>query len=101
MSDSATQPAKGREIGRYVLYDEIASGGMATIHLGRLCGPAGFSRTVALKRLHPQLIHDRHFVTMFLDEARLAGRIQHPNAIVPIDVVLEADELFLVMEYVA
>ena len=42
-----------RTIGRYALYEAIASGGMATVHLGRLLGPVGFSRTVAIKRLHP------------------------------------------------
>ncbi len=46
-------------VGRYAIFDEIASGGMATVHLGRLVGAAGFSRTVAIKRLHPQLARDR------------------------------------------
>lgn len=88
-------------LGRYVLHDEIASGGMATVHLGRLLGAAGFSRTVAIKRLHPQLSKESEFVTMFLDEARLASRIQHPNAVATLDVIAEQDELFLVMEYIA
>src|SRR5579864_8686874 len=87
-------------VGRYALFAEIASGGMATIHLGRLLGPAGFSRTVAIKRLHPQFAKDPEFVTMFLDEARLAARIRHPNVISPIDVVATHGELFLVMDYV-
>jgi len=89
-----------RAIGRYLLFDEIASGGMATVHLGRLLGPAGFSRTVAVKRLHPQYAKDPEFVAMFLDEARLAARIRHPNVVSTMDVVAEAGELFLVMEYV-
>ena len=46
-------------IDRYELYDEIASGGMATVHLGRLVGPAGFGRTVAIKRLHPHLAKEQ------------------------------------------
>ena len=89
-------------IGRYVMYDEIASGGMATVHIGRLMGAAGFSRTVAIKRLHPQYSHDAEFVSMFLDEARLASRIQHPNVTVPLDVVVleESEEIFLIMEYI-
>ncbi len=89
-----------RVIGRYVLHDEIAAGGMATVHLGRLLGPVGFSRTVAIKRLHPQFAKDPEFVSMFLDEARLASRIQHPNVISTLDVVALSSELFLVMEYV-
>ena len=87
-------------IGRYALYDEIASGGMATVHIGRLLGPVGFSRTVAIKRMHPNLAKDPEFVSMFLDEARLAARIRHPNVIGTLDVVALAGELFLVMEYV-
>jgi serine/threonine protein kinase len=89
-----------RAIGRYLLFDEIASGGMATVHLGRLLGPAGFSRTVAVKRLHPQYAKDPEFVAMFLDEARLAARIRHPNVVSTLDVVAEAGELFLVMEFI-
>jgi serine/threonine-protein kinase len=89
-----------RYIGRYALYDEIAAGGMATVHLGRLIGPVGFSRTVAIKRLHPQFAKDPEFVAMFLDEARLAARIRHPNVVPTLDVVALDHELFLVMEYV-
>lgn len=88
-------------VGRYVLHDEIAAGGMATVHLGRLRGPVGFARTVAIKRLHPNCARDPEFVAMFLDEARLAARIRHPNVVPTIDVVSQDDELFLVMEYVA
>jgi serine/threonine-protein kinase len=89
-----------RKIGRYVLFNEIAHGGMATVHIGRLQGPAGFSRTVAIKRLHPQFARDPEFVAMFLDEARLAARVQHPNVVSVLDVVAAEGELFLVMDYV-
>jgi serine/threonine-protein kinase len=73
---------------------------MATVHFGRLSGPAGFSRTVAIKRLHPQYAKDPDFVTMFLDEARLAARVHHPNVVSTLDVVATEGEIFLVMEYV-
>jgi serine/threonine protein kinase len=73
---------------------------MATVHFGRLSGPAGFSRTVAIKRLHPNLAKDPEFVAMFLDEARLAARIRHPNVIPTLDVVATEGEIFLVMDYV-
>src|ERR1700685_1650458 len=100
-------------VGRYALHHEIASGGMATVHIGRLLGPVGFARTVAIKRLHAHLARDPEFVAMFLDEARLAARIRHPNVVSTLDVV-ETDaspepgrpadgrgrELFVVMEYV-
>ncbi len=89
-----------RVVGRYALYNESAAGGMATIHLGRLLGPVGFARTVAVKRLHPQFAKDPEFVSMFLDEARLAARVQHPNVVATIDVVATDGELFLIMDYV-
>jgi serine/threonine protein kinase len=89
-----------RVVGRYALYGEIAAGGMATVHFGRLLGPVGFTRTVAIKRLYPHFAKDAEFVAMFLDEARLAGRIRHPNVVQTLDVVASEGELFLVMEYV-
>ncbi len=96
---SSTPPP--RSIGRYVLYDELASGGMAAVHFGRLTGPAGFARPVAIKRLHAQYARDPEFVRMFLDEARLAARIQHPNVVPILDVLRVKGEVFLVMDYVA
>ena len=89
-----------RSIGRYLLFDEIASGGMATVHFGRQSGAGGFARTVAIKRLHPNLAKDPEFVAMFLDEARLVARIRHPNVVPTIDVVATEGEVFVVMEYV-
>jgi serine/threonine-protein kinase len=88
------------QLGRYELFGEIARGGMATVHFGRLHGSGGFSRTVAIKRLHAQFARETEFVSMFLDEARLAGRIHHPNVVQTLDVVVLDTELFLVMEYV-
>jgi serine/threonine-protein kinase len=73
---------------------------MATVYLGRLLGPVGFARTVAIKRLHPKYASEPKFVSMFLDEARLAARIRHPNVVPTLDVVTTEGELFLVMEYV-
>ncbi len=89
-----------RVVGRYLLFREIASGGMASVHIGRLLGPVGFSRTVAIKRLHPQFERDPQFVAMFLDEARIAARIRHPNVVPTLDVVADSGELLLVMDYV-
>lgn len=86
--------------GRYTIYDEIASGGMATVHLGKARGAFGFSNTVAIKRLFPQMAKDPEFVAMFLDEARLASRVRHPNVVTVLDVLAEGGELCLVMEYV-
>jgi len=89
-------------VGRYAFYEKkIASGGMATVHLGRLLGQVGFARTVAIKRLHPHLASDPDLVSMFIDEARLAARVRHPNVVPTLDVVATPGEVFLVMEYVA
>lgn len=87
-------------VGRYIVEDRIAAGGMATVHIGRLRGAAGFSRTVAIKRLLPQLACNPEFESLFMHEARLVARIQHPNVVATLDVVAEAGELILVMEYV-
>jgi eukaryotic-like serine/threonine-protein kinase len=87
-------------IGRYALHDEIASGGMASVHFGRLLGAGGFSKTVAIKRLHRRFARAPSFQTMILEEGRLAARIRHPNVVPPLDVLAEGGELLLVMEYV-
>lgn len=92
--------SRGRLVGRYVVHDRIAAGGMATVHVGRLLGAAGFSRTVAIKRLHDAYAKDPDFVAMLLDEARLAASIRHPNVVPTLDVVAEQEELLVVMEYV-
>ncbi|HEY8041912.1 MAG TPA: serine/threonine-protein kinase, partial [Polyangiaceae bacterium] len=87
-------------IGRYALHGEIASGGMAVVYFGKLLGPVGFSRPVAIKRLHPQLAREENVRAMFIDEARLASRIHHPNVVPTLDVVADGGDLLLVMEYV-
>jgi serine/threonine-protein kinase len=86
--------------GRYTLHGEIAAGGMATVHIGRQRGTAGFSKMVAIKRLHAQYAKDPDFVSMFLDEARLAARVHHPNVVSTLDVIATDGEVFLVMEYI-
>ncbi len=88
-----------RLAGRYAVCDEIAAGGTATVHFGRLLGQ-GFARTVAIKRLHPAYARDPQFTGMFLDEARLAARIRHPNVCSILDVVTVDDVPCLVLDYV-
>ncbi len=92
--------AHGQQVGRYRLYEPIAAGGMATVHLGQTTGAFGFARLVAIKRLHPHLALDVDFTEMFLDEARIAARIHHPNVVTTLDVVGQDRDLFIVMEYV-
>ena len=95
-----TPSAAPTVVGRYVLHAVIARGGMATIHLARLLGAEGFSRMVAAKRLHPQFTEDPEFVEMFLDEARIASKVHHPNVVPVLDVVQAGAEIILVQEYV-
>jgi serine/threonine-protein kinase len=73
---------------------------MATVFLARLSGVGGFQRFVAIKRLHPHLAREPEFIEMFLEEARIAARIHHPN-VVPILEIGESDQgYYIVMEYV-
>ena len=87
-------------VGRYEALRPIASGGMATVYLGRAEGARGFERQVAIKAMHPHLADDPEFVTMFLDEARMAANIRHPNVVPTLDVAEEGGQLFLIMEYI-
>jgi len=94
-------PGAGRQrVDRYELVGEIASGGMATVYLARLTGVGGFQRFVAMKRLHPHLATEKEFVEMFLDEARIAARIHHPNVVPILEVGASAVGYYLVMEYI-
>ncbi|MBW2455529.1 MAG: serine/threonine protein kinase [Deltaproteobacteria bacterium] len=86
--------------GRYETIRTIASGGMATVYLGRAVGEGGFERLVAIKVMHAHIAKDDEFRSMFLDEARLAARIRHPNVVPVIDVQKTSDGMFLVMEYI-
>jgi serine/threonine protein kinase len=96
----AAQIPMRRIIGRYAVLDKIASGGMASIHLGRLMGDQGFSRVVAIKRLHAVYAEDPALVAKFIDEARLAARVRHPNVVTALDVVSGEGLLAVVLEYV-
>jgi serine/threonine-protein kinase len=87
-------------VGTYAICDEIATGGMATVHLGRLLGAEGFSRVVAVKKLHPQYAKDPEFITMFLDEARIVAPIRHPNVVQTLDILEGSEGLVIVMDYV-
>jgi serine/threonine-protein kinase len=89
-----------RRLDRYELIGEIAAGGMAAVFLARLGGVGGFQRFVAIKRLHPHLATEPEFVEMFLDEARLAAGIHHPNVVPILEVGTSESGYYLVMEYI-
>jgi hypothetical protein len=105
-SDSAesgpSSPAATNErVGKYRLAFRLASGGMGTVYLARVEGARGFSQTVAVKRIHPHLADDPKFVAMFLDEARIAARIQHPNVCGVIDFGEANGSYYFTMPYLA
>jgi serine/threonine-protein kinase len=87
-------------IQQYVVLTAIASGGMGTVHLGKVVRPGGFRRTVAIKRPHPHLLSESMFIDMLLDEARLTSSVSHPNVVDMIDVVQAEGEILLIMQYV-
>ena len=86
-------------IGRYELCFELASGGMATVYLARVEGVNGFEKLVALKRIHRHLAKEKQYVDMFLDEAKIASRITHPNVCSVFDYGQADDEYYIAMEY--
>ncbi len=86
-------------LGRYRVVDEIGVGGMASVYLARMDGPGGFQRWVAIKRIHPHLIEDESFVNMFLDEARVAASISHPNVATVFDLGKTGESYWIAMEY--
>ncbi len=91
----------GRRFGRYEVLTTVAKGGMATVYVARALGVAGFERLVAIKVLHPHMAHEDEFVSMFLDEARLAARIRNPNVVATLDISdSEGDGFFIVMDYI-
>jgi len=86
-------------LGRYDVLGALAYGGMAEILLARVIGPSGFERPVVIKRILPHLARQERFVSMFLDEARIAASIRHHNVIHVEELAQDADGLYLVMEY--
>lgn len=90
----------GLRFGRYETLEPVAAGGMAKVYRGRALAEGGFERVVAIKVMHAHLACDPEFVAMFLDEARLAAKIDHPNVVATHDVQQSPVGTFLVMDYV-
>jgi hypothetical protein len=87
-------------LGDYRLRKRLAVGGMGEVYLGEKVGPEGFVKPVVLKCVLPQLTKDRAFVQLFLDEARLAALLHHPNIAQVYDFGLVQETYFIAMEYV-
>lgn len=93
-------PPHPLRIGRYEILRKLARGGMAELYLARSVGVEGFQKPVALKRMRPELADKPDEVRLFLDEARLMARFQHPNLVHAYDVVAQDGQYFFVMEFV-
>lgn len=85
---------------RYELITKLASGGMASIYLGRFIGTPDFERLVAVKIIHPHLTEDEEFVNMFLDEATITAKLSHPNIAQVIELGEQDGLYYMIMEYV-
>ena len=93
-------PFAPTQLGPYTLVERVAAGGMAEVYVARRRGPHGFEKTVAVKRILPELAQDHDFVSMFVDEARVSARLCHPNVVQVFDFGEESGELYMAMEYV-
>ncbi|MDP1919294.1 MAG: protein kinase [Myxococcales bacterium] len=94
---SAGQP---EVLGKYTLLRKLAAGGMAEVFLSRVAGPAGFEKTVVVKRILGHLAEDPSFIAMFLAEAKLAAQLNHPNVVQVFDFGEQEGTWFLVMELI-
>ena len=98
---SASNLVPGARLGRYELLLPIAYGGMARVWAARQHGQRGFSKTVAIKTILPHLAHNPEFEKMFLDEAKIAAGVHHPNVCEIYELGEEGSVLYLAMEWVS
>ena len=102
-ANSAINPANlgpGAMIGRWEIIRRLGSGGMADVYLAQSKGEAGFEKLVAIKVMHPHLARNQRAVDHFLDEAKLAARIHHPNVVAIQDLGKIGNDYVIVMDYV-
>src|SRR4051812_9926727 len=98
MDGSQQQGSKGN-LGRYRPLLELGQGGTANVYLAVAGGPSGFNKLVVLKVLKNELAGESDFVTMFMNEARLAARLNHPNVVQTNEIFEENGRPVIVMEY--
>ncbi len=89
------------KFGKYYLLERISVGGMAEVFKAKSFGEAGFERLVALKRILPSIAEDAEFIAMFVDEAKLAVQLTHPNVAQIFELGKVGDSYFIALEYVA
>jgi len=90
----------GERFGQYTLLERIAIGGMAEVWKARMRGVEGFQKTVAIKRILPHMTDNAEFVGMFIDEAKLAAQLTHPNIVHIYDLGKIHRDYYIAMEYV-
>ena len=87
------------KLARYEVLGRLATGGMAEVWLARSIGIAGFEKLVVIKTILPALAQSPQFVSMFVNEARLAAMLSHPNCVQIFDLGQEGTWLYIAMEY--
>jgi serine/threonine protein kinase len=87
--------------GKYYLLDRISVGGMAEVFKAKAFGVEGFERLIAVKRILPSIAEDEEFITMFIDEAKIAVQLTHANIAQIFDLGKVGDSFFIALEYVA
>src|ERR1700690_1868515 len=98
--DVIQQLPKPIEFGKYTLFERLGRGGMADVYKGRIQGPEGFERIFVIKRILPHLSDDPTFIRMFIEEAKLSARLNHPNIVQIFELGAVEGEYFISMEYV-
>ena len=89
-----------KSLERYDVLDRIAVGGMAEVFLAKAYGAHGFEKTLAIKRILPELARDPEFAARFIAEAKVAVKLSHANVVQVFDFGRIGDALFIAMEYV-
>lgn len=100
-SYTPTSNIKPFKFGRYTIISKIAHGGMASLYLAKLEGAFGFEKFLAIKKIHPHLAEHEQFIRMFLDEAKIAALISHPNVVQIFELGEVDGDFFFAMEYLA
>ena len=91
---------KPYRMGKYLLLEKLATGGMAEVYRAKLTGASGFEKDLAIKKILPTHVEDETFQRMFETEARIGSRLNHPNIVPIFDFIKTGDTFLLVMEFV-
>jgi serine/threonine-protein kinase len=94
-----TGPSQPQQLGKYQLVATLGQGGMGTVYLALASGFAEFRKLLVVKELRQDLTRQPGFVNMFMDEAKLAARLSHPNVVQTFEASVVGDRYFLAMEY--